>query len=274
MLLPKRFKQRLTATRKMQTLDKDSFAVLLWHLAPADAISLRATCRLMNERVTGAQVYWFYASQAEADPATKRVQAHVVPYNVMCVNHFGPDPCTVLLCNEYPEIDADYHRRLALLGPQPAGNPWYDVAAARYYQKRRNIKVDICKEHFAKLIALPEFRCDKSSHLGYVPTTASTAQAFQHEGMNAAGLYIYHYLFACYQREKKRVFTLAKLQPEIREDRIRALRLQIAKKQDEIKAAEHEIFLLKDCESKYEAAKKCPFLRQKPETYQYKRKKK
>lgn len=262
----------------MQQIDKDSFAILLWKLSPVDAIALRGTCRIMNERITNAQNYWFYKlREIDSNSRSTKVKAHVVPYNGICVGTFGYEKSINLLCEEYPEIDAEYHRRLATLGPQPPGNPWHDDDAGRYYREQRYLNTCICKEYFAQLIALPGFACNKSSHIGYVSSanSNSTTQEFQHEEMDSArdGLYMYHYLFACYQREKRRILTLAKLKPEIRADRVRSLRLQIEQRKQAIQEAEHELMLLTECERKYEAAKNCPFMRQKPETYQYKKKK-
>jgi hypothetical protein len=260
----------------MQNIDKDSFAIILWLLSPSDALSLRATCRVINERIINAQVYWFYKNMeiSSGTGARIRVSAHVAPYNNICVRFFGLTNATKLLCAKYPDLEMDYSRRARTLGHQPPGDIWQDDAAHRYWREVTYMQSYFVKENMGKLTILPEFSCKISSHIGYVCESGQKQMQTQHEYMNPDdGFYIYHYLFVCFQSTKNRILKLNKIEPEIRQDKIRSLELKIEQKEQEIKAAKHELSLLKDIDAKYESAKKCPFQRQKPETYHLRKKK-
>ncbi len=247
-------------------VDKDALLLLLWHLSPASALALRATCRHFNHLVSTSQTYWFYKFKAEKGKSTYasseeereiagRKKIHTSPVNWQCVSTFGIDNAFKLLELHFPDSDkiAASFAELHQLGNNDRAS--------------RIIKGRTCAEHYHLLAKIPDFQCCYAGHLKTVYDPSITPKLYHREMQSVRGLFMYHYLFRCYHNCRKRISLLSKREEGQRQNIISGHQNQIIVMQSQIVELERQILTLRNFDQIKEDCKICPFNRKSPENY-------
>jgi hypothetical protein len=244
----------------MLSVDKDSFLLILWNLEPRDALALRATCKLLDERVKKAQVYWFYKfkeyqnrqksrnSQKNNDTIGKGKLVHFASYGEACIREFGTLNTYRLLLEHNPED--------------------LELGAYNLVSPRRQIH-RACMQRKHLLASLPGFQCRHPSHNAIIYDESDCPKNATPEMTEQAGLYVWHYLFACYHQFRKHIkrWTKTEESAHIRKNTIDSMRLQIAVLDEKRKRVATSLALLEKFETLQKDMEICPFKRRKPETY-------
>lgn len=271
---------------EMEQCDKDAFLLIIWNLEPADVLAIRATCKTLNDRVKNAQIYWYYKfrrfeaiakndKRTEVTEFTGRRVVHVKPYDWSCINYSNMSSYQIfeLMCVHHP--DAELDRTRAELINKRQGLPahvhvmWREINQAVYARKH------LLKE-------LPGFSCNKWNHITTIYDDASTSRVQHGEMGEDEGLYMWHYLFACYHQKKKLLQRHVAKNRNInavtdgaageakRKDNIALLKSKLVVIERDRRDVMMQIALMEKYNTLVADMNDCPFNRKNPATYETK----
>lgn len=153
---------------------------------------------------------------------------------------------------------------------------WKNQFAARYgrpptaYDKERwneQVYREILMPYLREIQNLDQTCCRIHGHTEIVYNTQPSIglQKSSQKTIEENGLYIYHYLFECFQRTKK--VLKAKTVSEKNEENAKVIETQINVYELRIKKLKHQLYFMKNAEQLERDAKESSFVRKRPETY-------
>lgn len=251
-------------------IDKDSFDILLWSLSPADALSVRATCRQLNVLVCNSQTYWFYKYKAykgktsrSANEEEKQIAqhklVHIVPIGWTCINTLGVNGTFQLLSKHYPENAIIAHTELQISNIPPNHNNYWHIKGT--FQRMAISQI------MHLLSNIQEFKCPRPNHHAHIYGEIMTPQLCSEEMQKTEGLFIYHYLFECFHNQRAQISRVSKYSSDQRKNLIDTKQNQIQNLKNQIANLQNELWLLKNFEQIQKDSKTCPFNRKSADKY-------